>query len=132
MAIINENDAVATEEIKFGDNDRLAALVAEAVEADALVLMTRAGGLYTGDPETDAAAQHIPYVPQITDEFRSFATGTKNHLSTGGMESKLEAATIATTAGIPTVICSGLSANPLAALVSCEQEKFTYFAPQAA
>lgn len=130
--IINENDAVATEEIKFGDNDRLAALVARAVQADALVLLTRAGGLFTGDPEGDEPVEHIPYVPEVTDEFRAFATGTKDHLSTGGMESKLEAATVATKAGIPTFVGSGLSTYPLTALASEQRGSYTTFAPVAA
>ena len=109
LPVVNENDAVATEEIKFGDNDQLAALFAKAINADELIILTRTDGLYTGDPETDPDAKHIPMVEgKISRLFKSYALGTTNADSTGGMESKIKAAEIALKAGVKVTIASGI------------------------
>lgn len=124
IPIINENDAVATEEIQFGDNDKLAAFVAEAVQADALIILTRSNGLYTADPETDINAEHIPSINgSIPELFKSYATGTTNPLSTGGMKSKLEAAEIALQAGITVFIGNGTVLNPLRKMADKDEVK---------
>ena len=110
IPIINENDTVATEEIVFGDNDTLAALVAESVCADLLILLSDIDGLYTADPHSDENARLIPEVRELTDEIMSLGGGAGSSLGTGGMETKLRAAKIATEAGCDMIIANG--ANP--------------------
>lgn len=130
IPIINENDAVATEEIKFGDNDKLAALVAEFVGADELIIFTRSKGLFTSDPETNPDALHIAEIKgHISEEFKNYAEGTLNHLSTGGMKTKLDAAEIAMNAGIKTYIASGTMMYPISTLKG-GREKFTVCIPE--
>ena len=107
IPIINENDTVATEEIVFGDNDTLAALVAESVCADLLVLLSDIDGLYTADPRSDKSAVLIPEVRELTDEIMSLGGGAGSSLGTGGMETKLRAARIATEAGCDMIIANG-------------------------
>ena len=107
VPIINENDTVATEEIEFGDNDTLSALVAELVGADALVLLTDIDGFYDGDPRLHPEAKRIPLVRAIDDELLSLAGGAGSRRGTGGMLAKLHAAQIAMDAGIPTVVMDG-------------------------
>ena len=107
LPIINENDTVAIEELEFGDNDTLSAIVAVLSEADLLVLMTDIDGLYTDNPRTNPDARRIEVVEEITDELTEAAKGAGSALGTGGMSTKLHAAAIATEAGIPTVILSG-------------------------
>jgi len=107
IPIINENDAVAVDEIVYGDNDSLSAVVATLIHADALVILTETDGLYTANPMTDPTAKRIAEVPEITDEIRSYASGTGTALGTGGMVTKLHAAEIATAAGVDTYIISG-------------------------
>src|SRR5690606_7789845 len=92
VPVVNENDAVATEEIKVGDNDNLSALVATLVDADLLLMLTDQGGLYTADPRTDPTAKLIPEVRRIDESLRALASGSKTGLGTGGMITKLEAA----------------------------------------
>lgn len=116
IPIINENDTVSTAEIRFGDNDRLAARVAQMVGADLLVQLSTIDGLYTGDPTVDDTAQHIPLVENYSDELLQMAGDAPAGLSTGGMKSKLEAARIAVNAGVNMIIVSGKIDNPLAAL----------------
>ena len=94
LPVINENDTVSTVEIGVGDNDTLAALVAESVKADLLVILSDIDGLYTADPRTDPAARLIPEVREITEEMRSSAGGGGTALATGGMHTKLVAAGI--------------------------------------
>lgn len=115
IPIINENDAVATEEIKVGDNDNLSALVANLIASDLLVLLTDQKGLYTADPRSNKKAALIPIVEHIDDTIRSLAGGTtKTHgLGTGGMTTKIEAAHLATQAGTPTLIASAEEPNVL-------------------
>jgi glutamate 5-kinase len=116
VPVINENDTVATAEIKFGDNDRLGARVASMMGADLLVLLSDVDGLYTADPSRDAAASHIPEVASITAEIEAMATGSVSGLGRGGMASKIMAARIATTAGADVLIAKGESLNPLSAI----------------
>lgn len=109
VPIINENDTVATEEIRFGDNDNLCALVASLVEADLLLLLTDQAGLYTSDPRKDKNAQLIRVIEQseIPNEYWVAAGGSDNGLGTGGMVTKLRAADLARRAGVRVIITSG-------------------------
>jgi len=118
VPIINENDTVATEEIRYGDNDRLAARVAQLVMADALILLSDVDGLYTGDPGKDENAEHIPEVGKITDEIECMAGETQSDVGSGGMATKVQAARIATHAGCSTIIASGAIERPLESLAS--------------
>lgn len=118
VPVINENDSVATDEIRYGDNDRLAARVAQMIAADALILLSDVDGLYTADPRQDAGAQHIPVIDRLGPEHDGMA-GDINHaadLGSGGMATKLAAARIAQSAGCMTVITIGDRARPLDAL----------------
>ena len=116
IPIINENDTVATEEIRYGDNDRLAARVAQLVMADALVLLSDVDGFYTADPGKNPDAEHIPEVVRITGELQSMAGETRSDVGSGGMATKVQAARIATHAGCSTIISSGQIDHPLHAL----------------
>jgi glutamate 5-kinase len=116
VPVINENDSVATAEIRFGDNDRLAARVAEMVQADQLVLFSDIDGLYTADPRTSPAATHIPVVPALTAEIEAAAGDPPPGYSSGGMRTKLAAARIATQAGCAMAIALGHRPHPLQAL----------------
>lgn len=107
IPIVNENDTVATDEIDFGDNDSLSAIVAAIVEADLLVLLSDIDGLYTADPHKDPNAVLIPYVEEITDEQLAMAGDTSTTWGTGGMASKLAAAGIANDAGADMLIING-------------------------
>ena len=113
VPVINENDTVATAEIRFGDNDRLGARVASMMGADQLILLSDVDGLYTADPRGDANAAHIPEVPVITPEIEAMATGSVSGVGRGGMASKLIAASIATAAGCDVIITRGENLNPL-------------------
>ena len=127
VPVINENDSIATAEIRFGDNDRLAARVAEMVSADRLLLLSDIDGLYTADPRTDPAAQHIPIVPVLTPEIEAMGGEPPPGYSSGGMRTKLVAARIATQAGCAMAIALGSVANPIAALA--EGARCTWFLP---
>ena len=116
IPIINENDTVATEEIRYGDNDRLAARVAQLVMADALILLSDVDGFYTSDPGKDPNARHIAEVSHITREMQSMAGETRSDVGSGGMATKVQAARIATHAGCSTIIASGKVGHPLRAL----------------
>ncbi len=113
IPIINENDTVATEEIRYGDNDRLAARVAQLVMADALILLSDVDGFYTADPGRDEGAQHIPEVTEFAPELLAMAGETRSDVGTGGMATKVQAARIATHAGCSTLIASGVITHPL-------------------
>ncbi len=107
LPIVNENDTVATEELEFGDNDTLSAIVATLADADALIMLTDIDGLYDADPRRHPEARRIPVVEAIDEELLALAEGAGSTLGTGGMITKLHAAQIATAAGIPTVIMNG-------------------------
>jgi glutamate 5-kinase len=116
VPVINENDTVATAEIRFGDNDRLAARVAEMVQADQLILLSDIDGLYTADPRRDRDASHIPLVQTITPEIEAMGGEPPPGYSSGGMRTKLVAARIATQAGCAMAIAVGNVERPLQAL----------------
>ena len=121
VPVVNENDTIATAEIRFGDNDRLAARVAQMVSADMLVLLSDIDGLYSGDPRADAAAAHIPLVREIGPEILAMAASAPPGYSSGGMVTKLEAARIAMGAGCHMLIAEGepkadAGGGPLAAI----------------
>lgn len=127
IPIINENDSVATAEIRYGDNDRLSARVATMIEADCLVLLSDVDGLYTAPPARDPKAEHLPVVKQITPAIEAMAGGAASHLSRGGMTTKVEAGKIATQAGTAMIIAKGTESHPLKALT--EAGRHTLFLP---
>jgi glutamate 5-kinase len=118
VPVINENDTVATAEIRFGDNDRLGARVASMMGADKLILLSDVDGLYTANPSRDPSARHIPAVAAITPEIEAMGGGSISGLGRGGMTSKLIAAKIATGAGCDVIIAKGESLNPVAAIAN--------------
>lgn len=120
IPVVNENDSIATSEIRYGDNDRLAARVATMMNADLLILLSDIDGLYTAPPNDDPEAKLIPIVEDITPEIESMAGSAGSELSRGGMVTKVEAAKIATRAGTDMIITSGTRNNPIAALQSGE------------
>jgi len=130
VPVINENDTTATDEISFGDNDFLAAQVAILTGADLLVLLTDTDGLYTADPRTDSAAEHVREVTDFEGLHALDIGHGTSPLGTGGMRSKVVAAEMATAAGIPAVICNGVREGALAAALAGEQEG-TRFPPRA-
>ena len=107
VPVINENDAVAVDEIKIGDNDNLSAMVATLVDADALIILSDIEGLYTANPATHPEAELISEIPEITPQVESIAGGAGSKLGTGGMMTKIQAAQIAMSAGVTMVIASG-------------------------
>ncbi len=116
VPVINENDSVATAEIRFGDNDRLAARVAEMVQADQLILLSDIDGLYTADPRRDPAAAHVPVIAALSPEIEAMGGEPPPGYSSGGMRTKLAAARIATQAGVAMAIALGHTDHPLRAL----------------
>ncbi|MCX8126083.1 MAG: glutamate 5-kinase, partial [Dehalococcoidia bacterium] len=132
IPIVNENDVVAIDEIetaRFGDNDNLSATVANLIDADLLVILTNIDGLYTSDPRKDASAQLIPRVERIDAELERLVSGSTDGLGTGGMVTKLEAAKLATSSGIPMVIANGYKNDVLLKIASGMAEG-TVFVPQ--
>lgn len=107
IPIINENDTISTDEIVFGDNDTLSAMVTTLVEADLLILLSDIDGLYSADPKTDSTAQIIRSVTEITPELENLAAGAGSSFGTGGMVTKISAAKITSAAGIDTIITNG-------------------------
>jgi glutamate 5-kinase len=116
VPVINENDTVATNEIRYGDNDRLAARVATMASADLLVLLSDIDGLYDAPPGTNAGAKHLPQVAAITPQIEAMAGAAGSELSRGGMQTKIEAGKIATSAGTHMIIASGHVDHPLQAI----------------
>ena len=116
VPLINENDTIATDEIRFGDNDRLAARVASMVSADLLILLSNINGLYTADPAQDKAAKLVPTVTEITHEIEAMASNTVTSDSSGGMPTKLAAAKQCLGAGCRMIICEGRGMFPLKSL----------------
>ena len=127
VPVINENDTVATAEIRYGDNDRLAARVAQMIGADVLVLLSDVDGLYERDPRLNPNAEFVPEVREITPTIEAMAGGA-GRLGSGGMRTKLEAARIATGAGCAVAITRGATLHPLAVLKAGGQA--TWFYPQ--
>ena len=125
VPVINENDTVATTEIRYGDNDRLAARVATMVSADLLVLLSDVDGLYEAPPDANASARHVPCVARVTPEIEAMAGAAGSELSRGGMQTKIEAARIATNGGTHMVIASGRVEHPLRAVA--EGSRCTWF-----
>ncbi len=116
VPVINENDTVATEELRFGDNDRLAARVAQMVMADGLLLLSDVDGLYSADPTVDDSARHIAAVDEVGDDVMALAKDSPGRHGSGGMRTKLMAAEIASRAGCVTWIASGRVEAPISAL----------------
>jgi glutamate 5-kinase len=127
IPVINENDTVATAEIRYGDNDRLAARVAQTISADCVVLLSDTDGLYTTDPAKDPGAQFVNKVFQVTPEIEAMAGGSLTDVGTGGMATKLAAARIALNAGCALCIASGRVNHPLRRIE--EGARCTWFLP---
>jgi len=130
VPIINENDTVATSEIRYGDNDRLAARVATMTGADLLILLSDIDGLYTAPPHLDPNAAFLDTVAEITPEIEAMAGGAASELSRGGMRTKIDAGKIATGAGCAMIIASGKTERPLAAIEAGARS--SWFAPSKA
>ncbi|WP_108659288.1 glutamate 5-kinase [Acuticoccus kandeliae] len=128
VPVINENDTIATSEIRYGDNDRLAARVAAMISADCLVLLSDVDGLYTAPPAQDPNATFIPEVTHLTPEIWAMAGDAGSALSRGGMKTKIDAARIATSAGVAMAIASGHVDHPLKAID--EGGRATWFHPR--
>ncbi len=129
VPVINENDTVATSEIRYGDNDRLAARVATMMGADLLILLSDIDGLYTAPPHLDSGAEHLAVVEKITPAIEAMAGVAASEISRGGMKTKLDAGKIATNAGTAMIITSGTRMNPLSAID--RGERATLFKPSA-
>jgi glutamate 5-kinase len=127
IPVINENDTVATAEIRYGDNDRLAARVAQMASADCLVLLSDVDGLYSADPNVDSSAQFVAQVKQITPQIEAMAGRALSSLGTGGMATKIAAARIAVGAGCHMCIAAGSHKHPLKRLEG--RARCTWFAP---
>ena len=118
IPIINENDTVATLEIRYGDNDQLAARIAQLVEADVLILLSDIDGLYSHDPKNSPKAKFIKEITHITSDIESMAKNTKSNIASGGMITKIKAAKIATAAGCNLIIAHGKNKNSLLKLIN--------------
>jgi len=129
VPVVNENDTVATQELRYGDNDRLAARVAQMVSADCLVLLSDVDGLYTADPRRDSSARYVDEVTELTQEFFDMAGGPGSSHGSGGMRTKIEAARIAVGAGCRMCIATGRVARPISVLLA--GGKATWFLPNA-
>jgi glutamate 5-kinase len=125
IPVINENDSVTTEEIRYGDNDRLAARVAAMASADLLILLSDIDGLYTADPRINSDAQFIPMVEEITPAIEAMAGGARGPLSSGGMRTKIIAAQMAVSSGCHMVIAHGHELHPLQRIM--QGERSTWF-----
>jgi len=130
IPVINENDTVATDEIRFGDNDRLGARVAEMISADSLILLSDIDGLYTGDPRSDSTARHIPEIREITPEIEAMAGSAASEMSNGGMVTKLMAGRIAMAAGCRMAIADGRPVGALGAVID-GKARCSWFVPEA-
>ena len=128
VPVVNENDTIATDEIRYGDNDRLAAQVAVTVGADLCVLLSDVDGLYTADPTRDPEARRLERVDRVTPEIEAMAGDAGSGLSRGGMRTKVMAARTASRGGCALVVADGRRSSPLAALAAGGPA--TWFAPQ--
>ncbi|MEM7073147.1 MAG: glutamate 5-kinase, partial [Pseudomonadota bacterium] len=133
IPVINENDTVATTQIRYGDNDRLAARLATMISADLLILLSDVDGLYTADPTFDPDASHLPCIRHITPEIERLAGASTSPYASGGMATKIDAARIAIQGGCAMLVADGRKALPLSRLAT---DRFTIFeaslAPQPA
>jgi glutamate 5-kinase len=129
VPVVNENDTVATQELRYGDNDRLAARVAQMISAECLVLLSDVDGLYTADPRRDESARYVDEVTELTQEFMDMAGGPGSSHGSGGMRTKLEAARISMGAGCRMCIAPGRIARPVSALLG--GGRATWFLPHA-
>jgi len=121
IPIVNENDTIATEEIRVGDNDNLSALVASVVDADLLIILTDQPGIFTDDPRKNPEAALIQNIAQVSDELFALAGGAGSQVGTGGMVTKIQAARIASRSGIETIIASGSEKDVVIRLVAGER-----------
>ena len=124
IPIVNENDTVATDEIRYGDNDRLAAQVASICDSDLLILLSDIDGLYTESPKKSKDAEHIPFISEITEEIELMAKGPENDFSHGGMKTKIEAAKVTTSVGCNLIIANGKKNYPISGIA---ENKATWF-----
>jgi glutamate 5-kinase len=131
LPIVNENDTVSVDELKFGDNDHLSAMVASLVSADVLVILSDVDGVYTADPGADAAATRIPLIRRVDAPLLARTRGGRSRFGTGGMESKLLAARKAASAGIPTIIADGRTKGAIARALDPDQDEGTLVLPVA-
>ncbi len=129
VPVVNENDAVAVDEIVFGDNDNLSAIVANLIDADGLIILSDIDGLFSGNPKTDDNAVLIPVVEKITEEIETLAGGAGSNRGTGGMITKIHAAKVAGSAGIPTAIINGSNPEDIYRLIEGRQTG-TFFRPE--
>ncbi|HIJ43697.1 MAG: glutamate 5-kinase [Rhodospirillales bacterium] len=129
VPLINENDTVATDEIRFGENDRLAGRVAAMISADVLVLLSDIDGFYSADPRREPGARHIPIIDQITPEIEAMAGSARTDYGSGGMITKIAAAKSAVAAGCATVVADGKPLHPLRAIE--DGARCTWFLPRA-
>lgn len=128
IPIVNENDAISTEEIEFGDNDTLSAIVGKLCETDLLVILSDIDGLFDSDPHKNPDAKLIPYVEEITPDIQGLAGGQGSHLGTGGMVTKIHAAQMAMEAGFPMLIMNGSHPEQLYTILD-GQPAGTWFEP---
>ena len=128
VPIVNENDTTATTEIKYGDNDRLAARVAQIISADCLILLSDVDGLYTDNPKKSRQTKLIKVVKKIDENIKKFAFKTENSYGSGGMKTKIEAAKICQISGCYMAIANGKSKNPIKKII--DNQKCTWFLPQ--
>ncbi|MEW6380354.1 MAG: glutamate 5-kinase [bacterium] len=131
IPIVNENDTVVTNEIKFGDNDRLSGLVASLIGADLLIILSHVEGLYTSDPTEQPAGELIPFVEKVTEKIRGLARGKTSFIGTGGMQTKILTAYEAAKSGIATWIVNGKSPHILSRILQHPDRKIgTFFFPE--
>ena len=127
IPVINENDSIATDELKFGDNDRLAARVGQITDADTLILLSDVEGLFDSNPFKNKEAKLIPFIYEIDDKIKKMATSETNVYGSGGMSTKIEAAQIAMNFGCNTLICSGKKKFPIKEFVKDQHKSGTWF-----
>lgn len=130
IPVVNENDAISTFEIEFGDNDTLSALVARMIGADMLILLTDINGLYEDDPKENPEAKQIYQVEEISNDIRSMGKGARSEVGTGGMATKINAADLATVQGIHVIVANGNDLGNIQKIIGGE-EVGTYFLPRA-
>ena len=127
IPVINENDSTATDELKFGDNDRLAARVGQITDADTLILLSDVEGLFDSNPFKNKKAKLIPFIHEIDDKIKKMATRETNVYGSGGMSTKIEAAQIAMKFGCNTLICSGKKRFPIKGVINNQNKTGTWF-----